>query len=1544
MALAWEDGEPEACRLYGTHGQAQDGIDVYARLRNGRYATYQCKRYAKVIDSDIRKAVAAFREGDWLRRSERFVFCTSHAAVRTEHSEEIERQTSELRDDGVAFRVWDAEELSVRLKTRPRIVLDFFGRAWVDEFCTQSLSDRDRLDAGEIARLRARLREFYAGLFARQDALVDDGTPVSERFVEPDVLRIRHLRQEQGASVSHEPSGTGDRDRRPPRTLTGTVDALLSERVGALEWLETHRRTLLLGGAGSGKSTLLRWLCLELLAEEPETLGPAARDGAFIAVWLPFGRWVAAIANGDRDLSLPGLLRRFFAAYAADDVWRLVEAGLLDDRLVLLVDGLDEWSDESAADIAADRLQQYLLQRSLPALAATRPEGVRVLRALDPEWSTGELAPLSTDQRRRLLERLGASAAAAAALLRETTGAARLRRLAGNPLLLGLMWRLQEAGVALPTDGQAVFAAFIRWLIRTQAPARRRIAEVDDPLNLDGDEVEAALATLALATQHSPSPALTVAEARRVVMAFLADEATTGLTAPHARTQARLLIEQARGAVGVLSQLDDDHLIFAHRALQEHLAGSALSRLEPARQEELARAHAGDPGWRNALEALVWMAPTAAQADGLISAIAEATGTPQARWAVMPLLAQLALAQSRATAHARETALRAACDFVESDDRPGPRGDTLELLLAGLEHDGGLVAERLGHWWPCRADDRSPLLDAMHEWPDERATLDLWWRALGDESTATARKAGALLVDRLAGNADAAQRLATMLRAPLPLHSRAVALETLGHGWPDHPELDAWVQRALQSPDPNLRLVALDYLVRCGRHEERHLDVALELADGWIGLDYDRKTQAGDVLVSGWPGHERVRYAVLQTVDDHHHGRPLDIALATWLVVHSFSDDAGARAWVEQSLQTDWPFVLLSPAGWRLAGERYRDDTRIRPRLEALFAGPDAAREVELCELAIGLRTPAARDYLLRLLHRTNGFPSAGWPFSMLVEGWPDDAAVVNDLRAFARSGDPRVAQVAHWLDEALPKPEATAALLDLARDPTNERAAEALAALARRDDPAVRAEAFDIGWNRRDESSLFGNSVANVLLACFGDDPRALNLALERLRSPEGKLHLRPIALAGHYHARVREAVRRIAVPLPIELRRRLTQRLFERDGGEAGPTVAWRLESDGMAAAAAASATAAAVPASARAALVEEAVDALHARRLDREVEGQAGLCALLELGEIERFAEQRFGHDPTAPLWVEFGVFWRNWWMAARVAAHFEEVRAVLGGDMPRRFHDDRTGHMFWAALAPFAVRAPALRDAVLAFIRMHGTAGSPELLRFMAAVRPRSRELADALVSAATGTVVDRSDARTLLLLGAELLAQHFTGDAEVLAALLQDGRPTEGELLALAMGWGRTPEARARFNAANQHRLPHSLDVGVRLHLLLDNSDEALRALCSWLPEGEGQSRLLAPPTTAALLRTAGDPQFAEALCRQIQDGGTPSEVGSGARLLAAAGRLDRETRAVLEERCAAALTGPETDLIGLDMVAEELRPLGWILWDALHGAATTDSG
>ncbi len=63
--LSWEDFEKlclaivqtdfliNDCEIYGIKGQAQEGIDIFARQANGRYSSYQCKRYQEFGLSDI---------------------------------------------------------------------------------------------------------------------------------------------------------------------------------------------------------------------------------------------------------------------------------------------------------------------------------------------------------------------------------------------------------------------------------------------------------------------------------------------------------------------------------------------------------------------------------------------------------------------------------------------------------------------------------------------------------------------------------------------------------------------------------------------------------------------------------------------------------------------------------------------------------------------------------------------------------------------------------------------------------------------------------------------------------------------------------------------------------------------------------------------------------------------------------------------------------------------------------------------------------------------------------------------------------------------------------------------------------------------------------------------------------------------------------------------------------------------------------------------------------------------------------------------------
>ena len=63
----------------------------------------------------------------------------------------------------------------------------------------------------------------------------------------------------------------------------------------------------------------------------------------------------------------------WFHQLLGSDVTPLIENGLRDGRVLLLVDGLDEWTDAAAAVESFGHLAVFLRQRDLPLLATSRP-------------------------------------------------------------------------------------------------------------------------------------------------------------------------------------------------------------------------------------------------------------------------------------------------------------------------------------------------------------------------------------------------------------------------------------------------------------------------------------------------------------------------------------------------------------------------------------------------------------------------------------------------------------------------------------------------------------------------------------------------------------------------------------------------------------------------------------------------------------------------------------------------------------------------------------------------------------------------------------------------------------------------------------------------------------------------------------------------------------------------------------------------------------------------------------------------------------------
>jgi hypothetical protein len=200
LRLERVDAELETCRVYGTRGQSQEGIDVYSVERaTGKYRVLQCKRVERFGPSDLRAAVDLFLEGTWASTAVCFSLCTTLRLESTQIVTEIEKQRERLRDAGIRFQIWDAAELDALLKGQAEIVDDFFGRDWARLFCPpESIDSLQRRATGpEVAQMRSKLAILYTRVFTAHDPglSVELGSrnpiPLRDRYVVPDIYEHR---------------------------------------------------------------------------------------------------------------------------------------------------------------------------------------------------------------------------------------------------------------------------------------------------------------------------------------------------------------------------------------------------------------------------------------------------------------------------------------------------------------------------------------------------------------------------------------------------------------------------------------------------------------------------------------------------------------------------------------------------------------------------------------------------------------------------------------------------------------------------------------------------------------------------------------------------------------------------------------------------------------------------------------------------------------------------------------------------------------------------------------------------------------------------------------------------------------------------------------------------------------------------------------------------------------------------------------------------------------------------------------------------------
>jgi energy-coupling factor transporter ATP-binding protein EcfA2 len=881
LRLARLEGNVEHCQRIGVQGDEQDGIDLYARQRTGSiYRVYQCKNEKNFGPKKIEDAVTEFLEGDWLTKTDTFVLCTRESLAPVARAKELESQAKKLRSHGITLIPWDRDELSLKLKGLPAIVHDFFSRAWVELFCGREAAAklRDRLDADEVAAFRAQLGEFYRHLFNTHDpglplyASADDPPPPLElRYVLPDIDEHRVITQgpskARGSSSNalgsfKENVGTNAQQRaereKQPEYLPINRTSRHTQRQSIEKWLISHERNIVLGPAGSGKSSLLRFLCIDLMTRNPQLSLFAEKWGQHLPIWIPFAFWskqVASSING--EVSLKEALRDWLRSWNHEPLWKLVEQALEDDRVLLLVDGLDEHRDEFAAQTAWLRLKMFVEERGASSIVTSRPAGFERLGINTAGWQKGELSEFSSEQQERLAriwfthraEKSGTNngandlavsrvEAAVDSFMHELDRSNDLRELARVPLLLCLLIAHKVQHLMLPRNRFKAYDDLIEYLIATH-PKQRALAGAGGGVSFEVDEkdLKVIFARLAYEMLREFGEGLieqTVAE--DILAKYLsADDGIFGLETAKARALSRNIVNVGEQALGLLVRGSQVDLSFLHRALQEYLAACYLATLPLSDQVSFVEDVCAHPKWTEPILSLLYMTRSTQSVTALLDPIRAKKTNVMGGYSVAELLSEVAFGDFNLSVKVAKELATETFNRVETKSWLPHRERLLENVIDGLRsvRTKEIVQAKLETWFPDRTRwTRRSVFLAMRDWSPTPEIRECLLLGLRDEYSDIQRAAGSTLAYLFNGDEVTQDLVAAIAWREDNPTIRAAAIECLFKGWPNNEKLTKLLDVTRTSAFPRLRLVAIAGRVERNEHTDGDSQCAIPAGNG----------------------------------------------------------------------------------------------------------------------------------------------------------------------------------------------------------------------------------------------------------------------------------------------------------------------------------------------------------------------------------------------------------------------------------------------------------------------------------------------------------------------------------------------------------------------------------------------------------------------------------------------------------------------------------------------------------------------------------------
>lgn len=1581
--LAERGGEVEKVHAYGSPGQAQGGIDILVRLADGTYEVWQVKRYRRITPAQVKAAIDLFLEHQWKAKAKKLVLAVACDLDSTGNVTAIEEAYLRLKNEGISFEPLDSTELTKRLVAQPDIVDDFFDRPWVEAVCPPEATEAlvRRLSRFAAADLRSTLRDWFTAWVRNVDPglpvahLGDEGRaaasiPIGDRYVEPDFL-IRTVEPaaspptQQGEGQIWEASDDPAAEQGASRRRLQAAPPMVRERrVEADRFLAGERHVVISADAGMGKSTLLRVIALDMLADTPKLT--ALRDLAgSIPIWVPFALWTRMASDRPAPPSLDDVVREFYRAQSERELGEAVAKALGTSNVILLVDGLDEASDATAARTVAAVLATFAETRSLPALVTSRPHG-EGMAGFGGRWARVELAPLSDPQRHELSKlwfkvisgveattypdsaKLDAQAERRASgldrALRQNPGVARLSQ---TPLFLLALMQLYRHQQELPRSRFAAIEKIVEELVEHQ-PRRRETDALASKGGVGTKPIQRDRLLDHLAfTLHSDELTGPVSDAAPESSAIdhaarflMQRQASQDLDA--AEETARSILAFAEERVGLLVKKATGAIGFLHLSIQEFLAARHLAQLPLADRLAFIRVNAEKPRWREPILYLLYLEKNEGQVGQLVEAIAQGQiSSVQGGYRREALLAEAVFSDfahdiAVSVAHARSL-----LDEAELTGWGERKRHVLRSAVDGLASEavGPLCAERIALWVPNRHGyARAGAFGAMPSWPssmhaDCRKVL---LRSLGSDEEPVQRAAAEVLAALAEPGGRTKAEIVALLQASPSTMVIAMALYALGCGWANDDDVGQLAAAARAFPDPGIAREALR--IRVKRSETDDDDF-----EQFFRVTYSERPILGRMAERSLIEHfaqarrEAFMLRLVEAIERPARRGRKDLRLLIGSLILCDPTHTLVEPGMKDLLAHDWNVrEIFADSGF--PADRIIWTPALEVEIERFVAGPNRRfHHYETYWIAKAHPVPIVKAELLSQVRGDDYFRF--WSAQALVEVWgPDDPEVRAALLPFLDRSGEDVAPIA----EALPavcndKQQCRAALLRALRSGAEDvrHTLRGLRALGIANDDEIFAASMEASARLR--APLYESQWREQMVLAFPERPEVRRIAWEELHRRDGEIGA--VAQSYAHDPEMTSEMLRVLAPLPEAERLILASALqAPAAADDRAARMLDEISEDTDSAVAAEGVIGTAETLVARGAAtetyVQELTGALSTVGPDYDARRAAAVNALAVVGRLDKFAgaTDGSGEPLKVPLTRSFRDDDRY---LKRVLRSWPEYSLALGGD---NAVVDRL-ELTVETILPLLTRDEPNAEHLFGILRMN-LASSPHLAKdvlisSLAAFEPQSTELRAAVCD----QLLSRGEYWGGLVAG-EIFAQQFSGDTALVQQVVEAFTRTPARFATAAslaeLVLRKPDQTIERLLREKTEGLPYDAATHFKLAAALSSPDdvvEALRWLLAHLPLDMHELQL--PRWVPAMARRIeGDTDLQAALGKAFICSALPSEQASFAALLLRAGAIDGHVAAHIEAQIgsARAATLPE---VGFDLVAQAYRVVEHVLVEAL---------